>query len=706
MKKRLLSLLFILSFLLPLFSVGVSADEENDPYELVTVPYYDCDKPFGTWTAEEGGGPDGGTCLTKKTLGMGSADSITFSPVDGSQADTLEFDLFLSSLDYFDIRWGDSHLEITSAGKCDDAEYCWSPAQIKEGCVGGARIGWNHVILPFREAKIAFHPNHIDIARLNFLRFFFVNPPAPVELTMKIDNFVLTNRDAKNVDALEDAGKEGEVLLHSCNLPFGGWQIDRTSELAGSACLARQVGQYGCADAFILDTPVDASGMNALSFGLWVSDPAFFEIPFADTSVEITSAGEYDKAELSWRLETIRKYAIGGVHAGWNHILLPFEAGLFSEEDPIDLSAVNYLRFYFVAPPYGQEITVKIDHFAFVRFEDNTMIPDLNGAEMIPTEHSVPVYGCNEPFGDFTVDYGGAQAGSACLSTRAVSFFASHTVFEKPVNAGGMDTLEFDFYVTDLALFDHYRAQGMNSGFELTSSGTCDKAEISWNLTAIRERNHGEPIRAGWNHVILYLDEADAYAGDAGPFDISAINFMRFFMVGEPEDLPITVKLDNIRLTDLRSERYRANKAAADGVIDMMSGIGEITYRNLNSKKTMVSEIRRAYDALTDEQRGLIPADTRWLLSAAEDQIKYLSEHPEPEETEPPETEPEPETDPETEPAPGTDADPGADPDQPAAMEKYPLGAKGALFLILTVSFLVSLGAYMTVSSKRAKANA
>ena len=264
-----------------------------------------------------------------------------------------------------------------------------------------------------------------------------------------------------------------------------------------------------------------------------------------------------------------------------------------------------------------------------------------------------------------------------------------------------MDTLEFDFYVSDLALFDHYKAKGMNSGFELTSSGICDKSEISWNLTAIRERNHGEAIKAGWNHVILYISEASVYDGDTGPFDITAINFMRFFMVNEPEDLPITVKIDNIRLTDLQAERYRVNKAAADDVVNMMTGIGKITYRNLESKKTMIAEIRRAYDRLTPEQRELVPADSRWLLSAAEDEIKYLSEHPEPEETEPPETEPE--TEPETDAVTEPETEPS---DEPAAMEQYPLGAKGALILLLTVSFLVSLAAYMVVSAKRAKAEA
>ena len=200
MKKRLLSLLFMLSFLLPALAVGAAADEGSDPYELITIPYYDCDHAYGNWAEEPGGGPDGGTCLTR-LLATGSADSVVFGPVDGSEADTLEFDLYLSSLEYFDVPWGDSHLEITSSGKCDDAEYCWAPAQIKDGCVGGAKEGWNHVVLPFREAKTAFHPNHIDLSRLNFLRFFFVNPPAPVDVTMKIDNFILTNRDAKNVDA-------------------------------------------------------------------------------------------------------------------------------------------------------------------------------------------------------------------------------------------------------------------------------------------------------------------------------------------------------------------------------------------------------------------------------------------------------------------------------------------------------------------------
>ncbi len=696
MKKRLLSFVCaaaVLLTLLPCFTALPLAAEE-DPYAPVTVPLFDCDTPFGSWVPDTENAPDGGTCLTK-VMGNGSADSIVFAPVNGALGDTLEFELYLSSLEYFDIPWGDSHLEITSSGTCDYEEMNWNPKDIENGCVGGAKVGWNHVVLLMRDAGKVARPDPIDLTRINFIRFFFVNPPAPVDITVKIDNFVLTNRDAKTRDELENVRTPGEIPLLPCNEPFSGWTVDREYEIGGSACLSRTVGTgFTGGTSF---APVDAEDMDTLSFWIWVSDPSFFTLPYRGASLEISSSGTCDVNELAWSLPEIGRHCIGGVKTGWNLVLLPLSEGYRTGGD-IDLHAVNFLRLYCYEPAQPVEQTVKIDHFAFVRFAENGLIPALDAEEMTRTDHSVPLYGCNLPFGEFTVDYGAARAGSAAISMTLKKSSVAQIVLPAPVNASGMDTLEFEFYVSDPALFGLYGQKGMNSGLELSSAGQCDKAEVSWNLVQMRDFNRGDPIKAGWNHIVLYLDEAAAYDGGAGKFNVGAVNFIRVFAVNEASDPGIVVKFDNFRLTDVHIGAERANRAAADEVISMIDGIGEITYRNLNSKKTMVTQIRAAYERLSGEAKVLVTEDSLTILRAAEDEIFWLTENPE---TEPSETEPEtvpPETEPENVPP---ETEPAAD--GPAA-KGYPVSQKTALISAVLVSFVISAAAYMTVVGKRAKA--
>ena len=59
-----------------------------------------------------------------------------------------------------------------------------------------------------------------------------------------------------------------------------------------------------------------------------------------------------------------------------------------------------------------------------------------------------------------------------------------------------------------------------------------------------------------------------------------------------------------------------ANKNAADAVIAKISAIGTVTYTD--ESKAKIDEARKAYDALTEAQKALVPAETLNLLTAAE----------------------------------------------------------------------------------------
>ena len=59
-----------------------------------------------------------------------------------------------------------------------------------------------------------------------------------------------------------------------------------------------------------------------------------------------------------------------------------------------------------------------------------------------------------------------------------------------------------------------------------------------------------------------------------------------------------------------------ANQAAADAVTTKINAIGEVTYTA--ESKTKIDDARSAYDALTDAQKALIPAETLTILTTAE----------------------------------------------------------------------------------------
>lgn len=134
---------------------------------------------------------------------------------------------------------------------------------------------------------------------------------------------------------------------------------------------------------------------------------------------------------------------------------------------------------------------------------------------------------------NFTGQKEGRCCAEAVIPAGAARFVAPRDVFT-PINATGKTTLEMEFYVSDVALYRTARVVC----FELTSSGKCDVEESSWSLREL-------PLVNGWNHVKLELSNTQQQC------DLSRINYMRiyFLMEENPFPRPLTIRLDNIRLT-------------------------------------------------------------------------------------------------------------------------------------------------------------
>ena len=283
---------------------------------------------------------------------------------------------------------------------------------------------------------------------------------------------------------------------------------------------------------------------------------------------------------------------------------------------------------------WGGSIFVNADNYLDVAYKPLTA-EELDAYETAATEDSISLHGMNQVFGSFELDTENQLAGSACLSRNVGTGFVNECKFETPIDATGFDTFEFDWYISDIALLDKFQQGGMDSGFEITSAGKCDAEETSWHIAELRDNNKGAEIVNGWNHIVLYLDEANQTG-----VNLANVNYIRIFMVNETEDTGITVKYDNLRFTKAYAAAVEAAKAEAAPIIEMAQKLIDDAKNGINADN--IDAVKKAYnsydrktkdlDALVKEQLGSdITKGVREVKKAIEDYEESLKETAAPE---------------------------------------------------------------------------
>ncbi len=229
---------------------------------------------------------------------------------------------------------------------------------------------------------------------------------------------------------------------------------------------------------------------------------------------------------------------------------------------------------------------------------------ELDKYETAPTEDSISLHGMNQAFGKFEVDTENQRAGSACLTHTIDKQMVCETKFETPVDGTGFDTLEFDWYISDLALLDKFQGEGCNSGVEITSAGKCDHEEVSWKIPDLVAKNVNGELKEGWNHVVLYIADGNPDNRDgSGPLRMEAINFIRIFMVGEKEPVNITVKYDNFRLTKAYAAAVEAAKAEAAPIIEAAQALIDSIKNGVNADN--FDSVKKAYNSYSRKAEKL-----------------------------------------------------------------------------------------------------
>ena len=156
---------------------------------------------------------------------------------------------------------------------------------------------------------------------------------------------------------------------------------------------------------------------------------------------------------------------------------------------------------------------------------------------MTGDEHSRPLWGCNENWPDdgeengWVLDMENQLSGSGCISLDITDGFNNHynsggAIFPMAINGQGMDTLEFDVYLSHVEIATQLPNAG-SSQIELTSSAYMDNEEWSFNWQQMFDHIVGE-VKVGWNHVAIPMNKA--YQQDA-TFRITNINWLRLYRV-------------------------------------------------------------------------------------------------------------------------------------------------------------------------------
>jgi hypothetical protein len=190
------------------------------------------------------------------------------------------------------------------------------------------------------------------------------------------------------------------------------------------------------------------------------------------------------------------------------------------------------------------------------------------------------------------------------------------------VSAKGMDTLEFELYISDLAMLTEIVFTEGDS-IELCSGGTCDQGEKNYSWKKVFEALAADPnTKAGWNHVAIPLNKMAGTNGSYGAFEINNINYIRIFWSGmtNPTDQEWIIKFDNFRMTDAQKQIEDARIEFENRVIEENAGLianmealktvyeGELNAENFASAKAKYSNTKAAFEKLSAEAQEVLKA--------------------------------------------------------------------------------------------------
>ncbi len=249
-----------------------------------------------------------------------------------------------------------------------------------------------------------------------------------------------------------------------------------------------------------------------------------------------------------------------------------------------------------------------------------------------PYRKSVVLWNADESWGgQFEVDAQNQVEGLGCASIDISVPEGKHSVQKSvaPVDATGMDTLEFDLYLSDADVINLLTQTLRIGDLEIASKNDTSQGalhiEIYWLFYQIKQ---AKP-QAGWNHITLPLDQMKVYYGE---IDYSCINHISMYWAKNGEIPQGTViKFDNFIMTDraatsvlLKEQETALEKQKADQLAEQYAELlavirqyydacMELPEEYLSNPGLEASHLTQEYFQLREKYKAVPSADQKLL---------------------------------------------------------------------------------------------
>ena len=169
------------------------------------------------------------------------------------------------------------------------------------------------------------------------------------------------------------------------------------------------------------------------------------------------------------------------------------------------------------------------------------------GSMEAPYRQSVVLWNADESWGDeFELDTKNQLEGQGCASLDLHASEGVHRAQRSiaPADATGMDTLEFDLYLSNITHVRDFRAPNRQGALVIAS----EKGALYFDMRMLLYMIEDHDLVRGWNHIVIPLDPLAIYLGE---FDASRINQISIYWESTAwfEERSI-IKFDRFMLTD------------------------------------------------------------------------------------------------------------------------------------------------------------
>lgn len=504
------------------------------------------------------------------------------SPIDISDYDYLEFDIYFSDLSWYNASTG-VMFELTSSGTSDVESNRYMKGAIQTACpelysdaltgAGGGK--WYHVRLDINNPQGQANGG-LDTAEFNYFRFYTIGAPSGTpDYTMRLDNLLFTKKSSGgggssepevNYDSYGEIAEGGDMWLSTAE-SVNWWSANGATVSLNSVLKTQGNTSVGATAAngvlreiaFTPSHSIDISDYAYLEFDVWFSNLDWVNAS-ENMMIELTSSGRCDvesyRFTKSSLIESCVEFA-NDVESGtggnkWYHFRINLNAPHDKPNGGLNFEEFNYFRFYSIGAPAGtRSYEVYFDNMRFVKGE----VAD----KIIITDDALILNNCDSTAGwtangaEVVLDKELKVSGIGSIGVTAKNGILRQLAYtpDEPVDISKYNYVEFYLYLSDVS------ALRTSTGFmvELTSSGTYDEQSNRYLKSAIfagcpelaEAVASGEPS-PGWYHIRLNLKNPQNQA--RGGLDLTAFNFFRIYFIGAAEGTPDTiVRIDDLRFT-------------------------------------------------------------------------------------------------------------------------------------------------------------